>query len=300
MIQGGDFQNGDGTGGYAYQWYGYCDGQNMNNSDDCSDPKLYTLPDEADNGLQHTSCKISMAKTSQPNTGGSQFFIMPSDITHHTWLDGVHTVFGEVTSGCESITMLSEVETGQYDWPTIPVVIHSATVVAYPGYDTDGDGVIDTEDTFPDNPDETTDSDGDGVGDNADEFPFDANETHDDDGDGVGNNTDAFPQDGNETHDDDGDGVGNNTDAFPQDANETMDTDGDGVGDNADPAPEDPTISSPADLEVSVSDTSAYLISGSIVFLALVIIFVRRRPPTMQASDKYSEHAYQESLFNEN
>ena len=104
-------------------------------------------------------------------------------------------------------------------------------------------------------------------------------ETHDDDGDGVGNNTDAFPQDGNETHDDDGDGVGNNTDAFPQDANETMDTDGDGVGDNADPAPKDPTISSPADLEVSVSDTSAYLIAGSIVFLALVIIFVRRSPP---------------------
>ena len=243
---------------------------------------------------------ISMAKTTQPNTGGSQFFIMPDDITHHTWLDGAHTVFGEVTSGCESITMLSEVETGQNDRPTIPVVIHSATVVSYPGFDTDGDGVIDTEDDFPDNPDETNDSDGDGVGDNTDEFPFDANETHDDDGDGVGNNTDAFPQDGNETHDDDGDGVGNNTDAFPQDANETMDTDGDGVGDNADPAPEDPTISSPADLEVNVSDTSAYLIAGSFVFLALVIIFVRRRPPTMQASDKYSEHAYQESLFNEN
>ena len=62
--------------------------------------------------------------------------------------------------------MLSEVETGQNDRPTIPV-IHSATVVSYPGFDTDGDGVIDTEDDFPDNPDETTDSDGDGVGDNS-------------------------------------------------------------------------------------------------------------------------------------
>ena len=110
--------------------------------------------------------------------------------------------------------MFSEVETGQNDRPIIPVVIHSATVVSYPGFDTDGDGVIDAEDDFPDNPDETNDSD-DGVEDNADEFRF-ANETHDDDGDGVGNNTDEFPQDGNETHDDDGDGVGNNTDAFPK------------------------------------------------------------------------------------
>ena len=44
---------------------------------------------------------ISMAKTSQPNTAGSQFFLMPDDIDHHAWLDGVHTVFGEITDGCE-------------------------------------------------------------------------------------------------------------------------------------------------------------------------------------------------------
>ena len=299
MIQGGDFENGDGTGGYAYEWYGYCNGVAMDSSENCSNSTLYTIPDEADNGLVHTSCKISMAKTSSPNTGGSQFFIMPGDISQHTWLDGVHTVFGEVTSGCNSITLLSEVQTGNSDMPSIPVVINSATIIFDPTADSDGDGVVDTEDEFPDNPNETVDSDGDGVGDNSDEFPFDANETHDDDGDGVGNNTDAFPQDGNETHDDDGDGVGNNTDAFPQDANETMDTDGDGVGDNADPEPEDPTISSPADIEANVSDTSAYLIAGSIVFLALVIVFVRRRPPSNQVDDKYGNFAYQDSLFNE-
>ena len=164
--------------------------------------------------------------------------------------------------------------------------------------DSDGDGVGDNSDEFPDDANETQDSDGDGVGDNADLFPNDANETDDDDGDGVGNNTDAFPQDGNETHDDDGDGVGNNTDAFPQDANETMDTDGDGVGDNTDPEPEDPSISSPTDIEVNVSDTSAYLISGAIVFLAIVIIFVRRKPPS-NTDENYTQFAYQDSLFNE-
>ena len=127
MIQGGDFENNDGTGGYAAHWYGYCDGQFMSNFADC-DSDLYTLPDEADNGLRHLPCMVSMAKTSQPNTGGSQFFIMPDDITEHDWLNGVHTVFGKVISGCEHVTTLSEVETGAYDRPVIPVIITSATV----------------------------------------------------------------------------------------------------------------------------------------------------------------------------
>ena len=39
--------------------------------------------------------------------------------------------------------------------------------------DTDGDGVVDTQDAFPDDPTETTDSDGDGVGDNRDAYPND-------------------------------------------------------------------------------------------------------------------------------
>ena len=56
--------------------------------------------------------------------------------------------------------------------------------------DTDGDGVPDDDDAFPDDASETTDSDGDGVGANADAFPNDANETVDSDGDGVGDNAD--------------------------------------------------------------------------------------------------------------
>ena len=127
MIQGGDFENHDGSGGYAADWYGYCDGQSATNSASC-DQTDWTIPDEADNGLKHYPCVISMAKTSSPNTGGSQFFLTPDDINQHTWLDGVHTVFGDIIEGCEHVTTISQVSTGQGDKPITPVVIYSATV----------------------------------------------------------------------------------------------------------------------------------------------------------------------------
>lgn len=144
----------------------------------------------------------------------------------------------------------------------------------------------------------TPDSDGDGVNDDFDQFPNDANESVDSDGDGVGDNSDAFPQDGNETNDDDGDGVGDNGDAFPQDENETMDTDADGVGDNEDPEPENPDVSSPQDISVEISETSSYIIAGSIVFLAIVILFVRRKQPPQ--SQMNSQFVTDESMWNEN
>ena len=127
MIQGGDFENHDGSGGYAADWYGYCDGQSATNSASC-DQTDWTIPDEADNGLKHYPCVISMAKTSSPNTGGSQFFLTPDDINQHTWLDVVHTVFGDIIEGCEHVTTISQVSTGQGDKPITPVVIYSATV----------------------------------------------------------------------------------------------------------------------------------------------------------------------------
>ena len=163
--------------------------------------------------------------------------------------------------------------------------------------DSDNDGVPDADDLFPYDSTETSDTDGDGVGDNGDAFPNDSSETTDSDGDGIGNNADAFPQDGNETHDDDGDGVGNNSDAFPQDANETMDSDGDGVGDNADPEPENPEVRTPQDISVEISDTSSYILAGAIVFLALVIIFVRRKAPP-QVIDS-SVYVSQDSMWND-
>jgi cyclophilin family peptidyl-prolyl cis-trans isomerase len=49
-----------------------------------------------------------MAKTSAANTGGSQFYIVPSDSTP-SHLDGVHTVFGMVTAGLDDVTAISDV-----------------------------------------------------------------------------------------------------------------------------------------------------------------------------------------------
>ena len=88
--------------------------------------------------------------------------------------------------------------------------------------DTDGDGVPDDEDAFPNDPTEWDDTDGDGVGDNSDAFPNDPTETTDTDGDGVGDNSDTFPNDPIEWLDTDSDGIGNNADT---------DDDGDGMPD---------------------------------------------------------------------
>lgn len=133
MIQGGDFTNADGTGGHALVWSNYCNGQESSDSS-CSGQgeNAWTIPDEADNGLLHETCTISMAKTSQAHTGGSQFFLIPEDSNNGqgpSWLDGVHTVFGSITSGCDIVTTISEVPTGQNDIPVEDVNLVSATFV---------------------------------------------------------------------------------------------------------------------------------------------------------------------------
>ncbi len=85
--------------------------------------------------------------------------------------------------------------------------------------DTDGDYIFDMDDA---------DDDNDGVLDINDAFPFDPNESIDTDGDGTGNNADT---------DDDNDGFLDVNDAFPLDPTEWLDSDGDGIGDNSDPTP---------------------------------------------------------------
>ena len=132
MIQGGDFENRDGSGGYTAKWYGYCNGQEFDSSGNRHSPEScdqssWTLPDEAVNGLVHKPGVLAMAKTNSANTGSSQFYIVPEGSTP-SHLDEVHTVFGMVVSGLEHVTAISEVATDSSDRPQHEVRLMHVTV----------------------------------------------------------------------------------------------------------------------------------------------------------------------------
>ena len=114
MIQGGD-PEGIGTGGPGY-----------------TIPGEFASNDYTENDLQHNKGVISMARSQDPDSAGSQFFIMSADSPH---LDGDYAAFGEVTSGIEIIEQIEKVETGTMDKPVDPIVIENITV------DTNGEKV---------------------------------------------------------------------------------------------------------------------------------------------------------------
>lgn len=68
---------------------------------------------------------LAMANSGQPNTNGSQFFIT---VGEPDWLNGKHTIFGEVTEGEEVVVAISELDTDQRDRPLQPVTLQSVTI----------------------------------------------------------------------------------------------------------------------------------------------------------------------------
>jgi cyclophilin family peptidyl-prolyl cis-trans isomerase len=100
MIQGGD-PTGTGSGGPGYQF-----------EDEFND---------------HPVVRGSLAMANAgPNTNGSQFFIVTADAC--PWLDGKHTVFGQVTSGMDVVDAISQLPTGPGDRPRDEVRIEGITL----------------------------------------------------------------------------------------------------------------------------------------------------------------------------
>ena len=82
------------------------------------------------NNIQHERGIVSMARSSDPNSAGSQFFIVHKD---STFLDGEYTVFGRIVteSSFETLDKIAEIQTGTNDRPINPeqAKIIKATVV---------------------------------------------------------------------------------------------------------------------------------------------------------------------------
>ena len=100
MIQGGD-PTGTGTGGPGYTF-----------EDEINDHKI-------------VRGALAMANAG-PNTNGSQFFIVT--IPEASWLDGKHTVFGEVTNGMDVVDKLEGLPTDGRDKPREDAKIEKLTV----------------------------------------------------------------------------------------------------------------------------------------------------------------------------
>ena len=106
MIQGGD-PSGNGTGGPGYSIKGEVKSNGIHNT------------------MKHERGVISMARAFDPNSAGSQFFIMHKDAPH---LDGEYAAFGKVIEGLEAVDEIASVETGFQDAPVKKVVMEKVEV----------------------------------------------------------------------------------------------------------------------------------------------------------------------------
>ena len=106
MIQGG-CPKGNGTGGPGYEIKGEFAANGVQNN------------------ISHKRGVISMARAYDPNSAGSQFFIMHKD---GEFLDGQYAAFGETVEGIEVVDKVAAVRTSPNDKPLTPVVINTITI----------------------------------------------------------------------------------------------------------------------------------------------------------------------------
>ena len=106
MIQGG-CPDGNGTGGPGYQIKGEFNANGFANN------------------LLHSAGVLSMARAYDPNSAGSQFFIMHEDAPH---LDGQYAAFGKVVEGMDIVDIIATTKTDYSDRPLFDVVMKKVTV----------------------------------------------------------------------------------------------------------------------------------------------------------------------------
>jgi cyclophilin family peptidyl-prolyl cis-trans isomerase len=128
MIQGGDFENYDGTGGYAAKYFGV--GTE-------ADQSSWNIPGEFDSRLTHSEGILSMARSSNSDSAGSQFFIVDKYTTAN-WLDGDYTIFGR-TADANSLDVVNEISLVNTSSGNRPV--HDVTIIATTNEAISGDTV---------------------------------------------------------------------------------------------------------------------------------------------------------------
>lgn len=109
MIQGGD-PEGSGMGGPGYSIRGEFKGNGF------------------DNNLKHERGVLSMARTMDPDSAGSQFFIMHQAAPH---LDGSYAAFGKVIEGIENVDKIAMTKTDYMDRPDEPQIMETVTVETF-------------------------------------------------------------------------------------------------------------------------------------------------------------------------